>query len=524
MIFRIQSFKQAAFWSTAINAFGQGLSLVFSMVMAATFGAQESTDVLYYCIGVFALLSGMFQAVNVSVLVPETMRRRHQVGEGDAMAFINRFFAVFALLILGLTAWILWNPAGTMTLISRFSAEALERNSRLVFWLLATLPLQMAAQLLLDVLVSYKFLSLPAALSCVNRSLNIGFVLLFHRQLGVISVALGMLLGYGLQVLLNLYLLGRVIHWRPFAWKTRIGGAVFRNIAWTEIGTLAGTLAGYLPLFLFSGFGAGVMTAMNYARRLAAIPADLLTTQVSGVMAIKFNELAARREQGSLAEAYGRMSRLLVFILVPLSALLALVGPDVVAILFGRGAFRESGAVALTSNLLSLLALNIPLTGMMMFMARFFVAHQAIRYGTVWQIFSALLNAGMVAWWVRWLGAIGLPIGLILHMFLYLAILSVSMARRFPGLALGPVWRALFLDGAASAIVALPLWMARMRWGAGISPWALGAGTVWLFAAGYGLLLFVLPPDRLAWQYFKDTARAAGARLRGGPRIDASGG
>ena len=97
MDLRIRSFRQAAFWSTAINAFSQLLSLVFSMVMAAVFGAQESTDVLYYCIGVFALLSGMFQAINVSVLVPETMRRRHQIGELDAMAFINRFFAAFAL-------------------------------------------------------------------------------------------------------------------------------------------------------------------------------------------------------------------------------------------------------------------------------------------------------------------------------------------------------------------------------------------------------------------------------------------
>ena len=257
MDLRIRSFRQAAFWSTAINAFSQLLSLVFSMVMAAVFGAQESTDVLYYCIGVFALLSGMFQAVNVNVLVPETMRRRHQIGELDAMAFINRFFAAFALLIAGLTAWILWNPAGTMTLISRFSAEALERNSRLVFWLLATLPLQMAAQLLLDVLVSYKFLTLPAALSCVNRILNVAFVWLFHRQLGVLSVALGMLLGFGLQVLLNLYLLRRAIHWRPLAWRTRVGGRVYRNVAWTELGTLASTLAGYLPLFLFSGFSAG---------------------------------------------------------------------------------------------------------------------------------------------------------------------------------------------------------------------------------------------------------------------------
>jgi putative peptidoglycan lipid II flippase len=283
MDFRIQSFRQAAFWSTAINAFSQGLALLFSILMAAVFGAQESTDVLYYCIGIFALLSGLFQAVNVSVLIPETMRRRYQTGEADAMAFMNRFFAAFAVLIFSLTAWLLWNPAGALTMISRFSPEMLARNSRLVFWLLATLPLQMIAQLLLDMLVSYKFLTLPAILSCVNRLLNILFVWLFHRQLGVISVALGMLLGFGFQVALNLILLRRTIRWNPLAWKTRIGGAVYRNIAWTEVGTLASTAAGYLPLLMFSGLSAGAMTVLNYARRLSAIPSQLLTAQISNV-------------------------------------------------------------------------------------------------------------------------------------------------------------------------------------------------------------------------------------------------
>ena len=522
MRFRIQSFKQAAFWSTAINGFSQGLALVFSMVMATVFGAQESTDVLYYCIGVFALLSGLFQAANVSVLIPETMRRRVQTGEADAMAFINRFFAAFLVIIVAGTAWLLRDPAGALTAISKFSPEALARNSRLVFWLLATLPLQMAAQLLLDVLVSYKFLTLPATLSCVNRVLNILFVLLFHRHLGVLSVALGMLLGFGIQVGLNLYLLGHAIQWR-WAWKTRITGSVYRNIAWTEVGVVASTLAGYLPLFLFSGFSAGMMTALNYARRVSAIPAELLTTQISGVVAVKFNELAAQRQREGLAAAFERMSRLTAFVLVPLSGLLALISPDVVRILFGRGAFLEGGAVELTSMLLSLLALNIPLLGLMTLMSRFIVAHQAIGYGTAWQMFSALLNAGMVIGWVHWLGALGLPVGLILHMFLYLALISVSMARRFPGLALGRVWRALFLNVAAAAVVALPVWLARVRWGSGMSPWWLGAATVLLFAAGYGLLLFVLPPDRMAWQYCREMARAAAARLRGRARTDASG-
>ena len=416
MMFRIHSFKQAAFWSTAINAFGQVLALVFSMVMAAVFGAQESTDVLYYCLGIIALLSGLFQVINVSVLIPESMRRQHQVGEADAMAFINRFFVAFGLIVFGLTAWLFMNPLQTLTAISRFSPEALARNSRLVIWLLAALPFQIMAQLLLDVLVSYKFLTLPAMLSCINRAINILFVWLFHRQLGVISMALGLLLGLSLQILLNMFLLRQVIHWSPFVWRTRIGGAVFRNIAWTEIGTLVSTMAGYVPLYLFSGYSAGALTALNYARRLAAVPSQLMTTQISNVTGIKFNEEAACHNHAGMSQSFERIQRMLIFILVPTAFILALIAGPMIRILFGRGAFG-SEAVRETVRLFSVLIMVLPLEAINNVAARINFARQEVAFGTRWQVFGNLIYAAMIYIFVRLMGTIGFPIGTFVFYF-----------------------------------------------------------------------------------------------------------
>ena len=43
--------------------------------LAASSSLVAATAPLYYCLGVFALLSGLVQQVNVSVLVQETMRK-----------------------------------------------------------------------------------------------------------------------------------------------------------------------------------------------------------------------------------------------------------------------------------------------------------------------------------------------------------------------------------------------------------------------------------------------------------------
>lgn len=512
MIFRIQSFKQAAFWSTAIGMFSQGLALLFGMLMAALFGAQESTDVLYYCLGVFALLSALVQQVNVTVLVPETMRRREQTGDTDAMAFINRFLAAFLVITLLATGLMLVRPVAVLASISRFPAEVLEQNRNLMLWLVLAFPLQMVAQLLLDILVSYRFLTLPAALSCVGRVINVVFVLVFWRRWGVVSAAIGMATGFGLQILINAVFLSRVIQWRWTAWCTRIGGGVYRNILWTELGTLAATAASYLPIFLFTGFSAGAMTALNYAQRMGRVPMDMLTTQFASVTAVKFNELMARRQESELNMAFGRIARVVLFILAPLAVMMALTGFDLISILFGRGKFQGE-SLRLASLLFSVFVLNLPLTGIMTVLARYLVARQAIRYGVLWQVFSNGLNLAVVALSVGWWGPLGYPLGLCIHLLAYMLIISVSAVRRFPGIPLVLVWRSFAATTVACGLASLPAAGFRAWAGDDLGTWAAGMGTILIFGAVYGAGLYLFPADRMARDYCCNLVRALFRRL-----------
>jgi len=498
---RIQSFRQAAFWSTAIGGFSQGLALLFGMLMAAIFGAQDSTDVLYFCLGVFALLSSLIQQVNVSVLVPETMRRREQIGNLDAMAFINRFLVVFGAVILTVTGLILLHPAEVLTVISRFSVEMLNQHHLLVYWLVLAFPLQMFAQLLLDILVSYRFLTLPASLSCLGRVINIFFVLLFHQRWGVVSAAMGMVVGFGVQILVNGWLLKRMIHWRWRAWRTQIGGQIYQNILWVELGTAASALARYLPLYLFSGFSVGALTALNYAQRMSRVPMELLTSQFSSVTAVKFNELMARQQEDELDMSFGRIARLAIFILMPLSILMSLIGFDMISILFGRGKFQGE-ALRMTALMFSIFVLNLPLTGFMTVLARYLVARQAIRYGVLWQIFSNGLNIAVVLLSVRTWGAIGYPIGLCIHLALYMLIISLSVVRHFPGLPLRPVWRSFLITVTACGTAGIPVVIFRIWAGAGWSPWLVGLGSVLIYGLFYGAALLFWPPDRMALDYY----------------------
>ena len=513
MLFRIQSFKQAAFWSTALNAFSQGLALIFSIMMAGVFGVQASTDILYYCLGIFALLSGILQSASISVLIPETMRRRHQMGEADAMAFINRFLVVLWVPILLLTIGLLWKPIGALTLLSRFSPQILAENSRLIFWLVLSFPLQLMAQLLLNILVSYRYLTLPATLSCISRVINILFVWLFHRKWGVESFAIGLVVGCAIQLIVNIILMQRVIRWRFLAWQTHIERQTYQNIAWVELGTLAGIVASYLPLFLFSGLSAGVLTMLNYARRMSAMPTELLSSQISSVTAIKFNEQVAHLDYNGLRLSFDRIQRLLILILTPLAFVLALAGRALVEILFGRGAFGVD-AVTETAWLFSVLILALPLEAVNSVVARMNIARQEVAFGTRWQILGNVLYAMLVFWLVKQFGPMGLPVGTLVFYILYLLLLARPFSTRFTPATLWPtmqhmVWTVV----ACSATAAVACVGEACLLPDGVKSWLSGLVLSGLFTIVYAGVLRYFPPDRQGRDEALDLTRAAVRRV-----------
>ena len=274
------SFRRATAWSIAVNAVSQVLSLGFSMLMANFFGAGEATDILYCCIGLVAIAGGIVQVANVNVLIPETMRRRVAAGERDSMAFANRFLALFLAVILVVGLLFLAFSVPLLRAWTRFPPSALAANRPILFWMGLAFPLQLASQLLLDILVSYRFLVLPASLACAGRLVNILFVLFFHARLGVVSVAAGLACGSAAQLACNVWLLFRVVGWR-LAWRTEIGSPVWRNLGWAEFGNVVAAAAGYFPVYLFSGIGSGWLTALTYAQRLNGVPTELVTQQVS---------------------------------------------------------------------------------------------------------------------------------------------------------------------------------------------------------------------------------------------------
>jgi putative peptidoglycan lipid II flippase len=430
-LLRVESYLRGAVYSSFFNIVGQGLGFVISVVFAYYFGTQAKTDVYYYCLSVLTLMGAFITNLDSSVIVPEAMRLAEQEGPDRARAFFNFFLYAFLAVGLAVTAAMWVRPVRFFLAMSRFDASVLSAHSSIVTWSVPLFVLMVVSQYLADVLASYKYFSLPMVLGVLNRLVVLACLVAFRRSLDILGIVAGVLLANLVQIAVSVLLMKSELGWRFSARGGRPAGPVFRNLLFAEAGNLATTLASYVPLFLLSSFSAGVLTALSYGQRLAAMPLMLITAQLSAVIGIKLNEMNARRDGSGMDEAFSRAGRALLFFLFPVSAFLFVYAREIVAVLYERGAFDAQAADS-AAMFFRYFVLALPLLGVNTLVARLFMAAQKIREGFWYQVVMNVLLIGLAAAMLRGLGAIGYPLAQLAQGILNLVLLYALMRAIFP--------------------------------------------------------------------------------------------
>src|SRR5205807_538364 len=90
---------------------------------------------------------------------------------------------------------------------------------------------------------------------------------------------------------------------------------------------------------------------LNYARTLMRVPTAILG-QAAGVASFPFlSRLAAEGKNAELERTLGRALRGVLLLIVPASALCAVLGREMAVLLFGRGKFTAADAAAVGGTL-----------------------------------------------------------------------------------------------------------------------------------------------------------------------------
>jgi putative peptidoglycan lipid II flippase len=162
------------------------------------------------------------------------------------------------------------------------------------------------------------------------------------------SLVYGMVLGMGLQLALLLAVQTRSarpprLQWPQAhaAWK-----AFFSGLGYVTAGYVLLAAAAMVGLYVASHLGQGSLASLNYASRITALMTGLLITAVNRVAIVHFCSQTA--SLGSPWRAWGGMVSVFTLTAAVASAVLVLLAPQIVALLFERGEFdnQETAVVA----------------------------------------------------------------------------------------------------------------------------------------------------------------------------------
>ncbi len=341
-LFKTTSYKTGAALAVGATAFWKLASFASSILIALYFGAQADTDVYFYLIMLIGFGIAFMQKLNSAVLIPEAMFLA-ETSEADSRRFLTAGFYFYILLGLVLCLLGITFPVCTVSIFSRFDVSLLQNQQLLLcvsFILFAT---QLVTYYLNAVAEMHKFFG-TVLLAPLNALCPLAALLIWGKHIGIISMIYGFLVANVIQIMVLMWLLHRHLHWDFIPRPISIHPRTQKNILTGQTLAIIDIVNNLLPVYLISGMGAGLVSALNYCRQLTDSPTEIITNRVMNVSRIELTENAAKGQVNVFNKNFLSINHLLLFVLTPLAVFSSYFALDIIGLFFERGQFTAEAA------------------------------------------------------------------------------------------------------------------------------------------------------------------------------------
>lgn len=356
---KTESYKKGVVISTLLNIIAKGITFLNTLIITYFFGTQFQTDVYFYIIAVVTLLCSTINGIDLLVLIPEFMRIKEQDSEKRARQFCNFFLWCYLGLGILFSIMIIAGPVAFYSLFSKFDFEKLAAYRQMLYFGGVIIIFQLLNGLLTSILTSYKYFTASITAGLINSLFAILFTISLQHRFGIGATLFGVLFGYAINFFILIVVMIKKMHWDFLDTVVMKDKRVWKNIALIQLNILPVWIKNYLVVFLLTGLGAGVLTAMNLAQNIALIPEVFIVTQVVSIAGIKFSELNAKQDYESITRLFNYLFSTLLTVMIPIALVFCICSQEIISIAYLRGSFNSSSLV-ITAYCFFFLALIIP--------------------------------------------------------------------------------------------------------------------------------------------------------------------
>jgi len=210
----------------------------------------------------------------------------------------------------------------------------------------------------------FKSFALPAASQIFPSLFAMGGVLMLSNHLGVAGLAIGWVSGVVLQT--GLLLVSNFRHGIRLHVDFNSSVAPIRNLVLLSLPYTAVALMPWALLLidqnLASRLGPGSISVLGYADKIFRLPLTVLIAAIYTGLHPYLAEAAATKRFDDFQKLVERMTRITLFILLPVGLMIILLRQPIVVMVYQRGAFTASATNA-TTGVLLYLGLQVPSLG-----------------------------------------------------------------------------------------------------------------------------------------------------------------
>ncbi len=421
-----------------ITLFGKILGLLRDVTLASNFGSSMEANAFMSASRIPRLFfDAVFAAAISSSFIPVFNEILEKKGKKEAFSFSNCFVSMVIVFTFLMTVFgILTAPYLTKLIAGQFNPKTAVLCTQLLRVMFPTVLFTGIAYSFVGILQSMDEFSIPAALSIVSNGVIILYLLFFSQTFGVFGLAAAFLIGWAMQVVIQvppLYKRGYRFRFRP---DFRQEG--MKKVVVLMIPVMVSTWIQPINVAINTNFASGLfdgsaVSTIEYANTLYTMIVGVFVLSIANVIFPELSRLTTNQDEKRFASTVHMTIKVMAFILIPMMVGLMCLSTPLIRLIYQRGDFTAFDT-ALTSRALFFFSLGMFGYGVQTILSRAFYARQDGKTPFISGVASIAANIILCFLLVKPFDVAGLAFASAMSSTVSALVLWVPMARKNKGL------------------------------------------------------------------------------------------
>ncbi len=224
------------------------------------------------------------------------------------------------------------------------TAEAKILTIKLLVILLPTTIFTGLAFCIVGILQSFDEFNIPAIISLVSNIVVILYLLLFNSKFGIFGLAVAMLIGWSLQLFIQLPSLIKKGY--KYSFKLKIENEGIKSVIKLSLPILIGSWLQPVTVLINKHFASylnngSAASALDYSNRLFIIIVGVFAFAITNYIFPAVSKLDIDRNKDEFADIMKGSIKAIILIIAPIFTGMMLLSTEIISVIYGRGEFNE---------------------------------------------------------------------------------------------------------------------------------------------------------------------------------------